>query len=433
LVQSQPARAHLHLREALASKEVLLRRTAVALVRDVAGGQLAAQLAGLLHKLPEPGRKCLLEALGSRDHPAVRTAALESLKGSGTPLRVQALRALGSSGEPQDVKLLVSYAAHQELVLQEAAQASLQRLGERGVDAALVACLPGAPPREQIAVIRALVARRAPQAQEVCLEQARSRQQRVQLEALKSLQQIADASAADVLVDILAKTPPGKLREAAERAVWRSCSSIQDVSQRVKPILRELEVADEARQVALLPALGRLGGPRARLVVRKARGDSSEPVRDAAIRALCNWPDASVADELWTLARDGDKRSYRIWALRGYVRVVSRGGREQPQTTSEKLQRAMQLANRSEDRKLILSRLTATRVPNSLDLALAQLDDPDLRSLAIEVVVDLAEGMRQSHPDQARLALEKVQGLTENPELQMYVAKLLWNMQLKEN
>jgi hypothetical protein len=131
------------------------------------------------------------------------------------------------------------------------------------------------------------------------------------------------------------------------------------------------------------------------------------------------------------IAREGEDPSFRIWALRGLARVIARQGRDQPQRTFETLQQCMQLATRMEDRQLVLQRLTATRVPGALQLAEDCLDDERLAAQAIEVVASLAEGMKDSHPPQARAALERVQQMTTDQDLQLRIAKLLWNMQLK--
>ena len=155
--------------------------------------------------------------------------------------------------------------------------------------------------------------------------------------------------------------------------------------------------------------------------------------RDAAVRALCNWPNATVADDLFQLARHADNHSHRIWALRGLARVLGRQGKKKPQEAFEGLRDVMHLATRLEERELVLSRLTAVRVPGALQLATSLLDDPDLKPSAIDVTVDLAEGMKASHPKEARVALENTARATEDPPLQAYIGKLLWNMQLKGN
>jgi HEAT repeat protein len=242
---------------------------------------------------------------------------------------------------------------------------------------------------------------------------------------------VADATAAPALAALLAKIPPGEEREAAIRAVARSCQQIENPERRAEPVLAELRRAGPAARPALLPALGRIGGPQALAVVHEAIQDRDRQVRDAAVRALADWPDASVADELLHLARTAELPTHRIWTLRGFARVVAREGPQQPQKTSEQLREAMQLAERMEDKQLILQRLTAARVPDALTLALSCVDNQELQAEAIDSTVSLAEAMKDSHPAEARAALERILKVTSDPELQLYIAKLLWNMQLK--
>ena len=86
-------------------------------------------------------------------------------------------------------------------------------------------------------------------------------------------------------------------------------------------------------------------------------------VRDAAVRGLCNWPDATVADQLLELARSATRETQRIWALRGYARVVVLGDTLPPAEMTAGLQQAMQLATRLEDKQLILSGWRRFAVP----------------------------------------------------------------------
>jgi HEAT repeat protein/type 1 glutamine amidotransferase len=432
LVDAEPVAAHGRLMKALASDNARIRLAAAELIGEDAGDQLVQQLAESLAELPKTGQLVLLDALKQSRHPAVRTAALGVLAASSPSLRGAAIRALGRSGQPVDVPVLVQYATDADKVVSAAAQAALKALPGSGVNQALLDGLESASAEQQVATVRALVARNAPDLQLVLLGLARSPDESVRIESLSSLESCADADHAEVLVEILANAPPGPVREAAGRAVWRSCLRIKDPTQRAWPILSQLRQDDPARRAALLPALGRLGGERALEVVNRAKKDADKSVRDGAFRALCNWPDATVADDLFQLARQADETSHRIWALRGLARVLGRQGKEKPQEAFEGLRDVMQLATRLEERLLVLSRLTAVRVPGALRLATSLLDDTELKSAAIDVTIDLAEGMKASHPKEARVALENAARATEDPPLQAYIGKLLWNMQLKE-
>ncbi|MHB8970048.1 MAG: HEAT repeat domain-containing protein [Pirellulaceae bacterium] len=254
----------------------------------------------------------------------------------------------------------------------------------------------------------------------------------IRRESLTALQTVADASLADALVALLAETPAGKERDAAERAVAKCCAQIVPPEMQAEAVLTALTRANAQQRAALLPALGRIGGSQALPVIQQAMQDPDDGVRDAAIRGLCNWPDATVADQLLELARTGEREMYRIWALRGYARVIVLSGQAAPSELTAGLREALKLATRMEDKQLIMSRLTAVRCVESLNLAMSLLDDEQLHNDALNATFALAEGMKGSHPQEARAALEKVAASTPDVELQLYIAKLLWNMQLKE-
>jgi HEAT repeat protein len=433
LVEAEPASAGKRLMEALSTADSDLQSFCAQIVREWADDSQTEVLARSLGELPLDGQVRLLDAFRGRRHPAVRDAALESLKSEHTALRLAALRAMADAGGPSDVAALARLASGPNAQERVVAAESLHQLHGSAVDEQILQLLGSSETDTRQALIRAVVARRISNAGPRLIEMAEDKNAAVRIEAFTALQAVADVSLADELVRLLANAPRGKEREAADRAVWRSCSRITDQDRRADPILAALATAEPSRQAALLPALGRVGGVKALEVIHTAMKDPNEKVRDAAVRGLCNWPDATVADELLELARKEGKESHRIWALRGFVRVIARQGRDRPQQVYEGLHQAMLLSSRLEEQKLILSRLTAARVPSSLTLSLSFLTDDRLRSDAIETTVSLAEGMKDSHPKEARAALEKVHPLTKNAELQLYIVKLLWNMQLKGN
>ena len=143
--------------------------------------------------------------------------------------------------------------------------------------------------------------------------------------------------------------------------------------------------------------------------------------------------DATVADQLWEIATQDQDAAHMIWALRAFARVLPQLAREQPDQVASRLQTAMSVAERDEDKRLILSRLPAVRSEVALTLALSCLEQAALRSDAIEVTAELGEAMKDTHPKAARAALETIRPLTDNSDLVMHIDKILWNMQLKGN
>ena len=72
-------------------------------------------------------------------------------------------------------------------------------------------------------------------------------------------------------------------------------------------------------------------------------------------------------------------------------------------------------------------------MPDCLAYVLSYLDDASLQGEAISAAAKLAEGMKESHPKQARPALERVLRMTKDEQLRKHIEKLLWNMKEKGN
>ncbi|MHB8865750.1 MAG: HEAT repeat domain-containing protein, partial [Pirellulaceae bacterium] len=432
LLKAEPEQAMSRWVVGLSDGDQAWQRFVAQVVYQQADDAQLESLCGMLSHIPASGQTCLLDALSTRRHSALRTAALMAIPPDDPPLRLAGLRVLANSGEAADVPLLAKHAMEADPAERELAERGLIRLQAPGVDEAIIRLLDVAEPEQCVVAIRALIARRTPGISPKLVELAQGTQDIVRLEALVALQSVAGAVEADTLVSLLADAPAGKERDAAERAVAKSCAQISPVERQPELVLMALTRANAQQRSALLPALGRIGGAKALDVIQQALQDPDAAVQNAAIRGLCNWPDATVADQLLELARTAPGEPQRIWALRGYARVIALPGETAPEVVTAGLREAMQLAARLEERQLIVSRLKAVRCADSLALAVSLLADKSLQPDAVDATVVLAEGMKGSHPQEARAALEQAAALTQDAELQLYIAKLLWNMQLKE-
>jgi hypothetical protein len=330
-------------------------------------------------------------------------------------------------GTAADVPLLAELAMVREAGLAETALNSLTGLYAAGTDAALIDLLGKADPQTRVTLIRSLVGRRAVSAIPALLQAADDPgpDGAVRFEARKALQALPEAKAVPALVGLLERSRSPEERELVERAIAAGCQKIADPHQRLQPLVSALHGADVSKRCVLLPALGRVGGLQARELVRAAIADTDAKVQDAGVRALSNWPDASVADELLRIVRTSRNEQHRVWALRGFVRVVSVPGQKPPQEAAALLRQALALADKLENKKLIVSRLIAVHVPDSLALAVSCLDDPELHADATRAALRLAEALRYSHPAEARTALEKISRVARDEGLRKHAANVL--------
>ena len=184
-------------------------------------------------------------------------------------------------------------------------------------------------------------------------------------------------------------------------------------------LFRSLADANEAERCILLPLLGRIGGPKALEAVRAAVKSSNTRVQDAGVRALSNWPDAGVAGELLDIAENSGNKTHRIWALRAYVRVISLPSDRPNEKTLVMFKKAMRLATRNEEKKLILSRAAVVRDVETLRWVVPYLDDALFSQEASRAVVDLAHHRELMGPNHAEFiaALKKVTQVSKDRAL----------------
>ncbi len=431
LISAKPSESLDMLLAGLAAEQPWKRAVAADCVADLTKPEEIEIVALALPELPVQGKIAALVSLKDRCHPAVREAALASLGQPQTEVRTAALAALIASGSGEDVPALAALASTDEdLQVRYAAFETLRLMTAGGTNKAIIALINEAKTLSPV-VVKSALARRSPEFVSAFLKAAESSDAATRLEAFKALEIMATENEVRSLAGLLCQAAPGEEREAAGRAVWMSCQKIPDPALRSAPLLAAMKNADATGQSAILPSLARLGGERALVAVHGAMQSENRAVRDAGYRALANWPDATVADELYEISKTCKLESYRVWSLRAYARVVSLPNERPPQQTFEMLKRAMELATRTEDKELIISRLGSVRVPDALTLLLSLLDDEELKKEAAGAVFTLAKGLSQSHPDQAKAALERIQPITRDAAILQQIPKVLRDIEAR--
>jgi len=211
----------------------------------------------------------------------------------------------------------------------------------------------------------------------------------------------------------------GAPREWAEKALLAIYNRHPELKQQPQhPLLECFLGLSGDDQAALLPALGRIGGPPVRRVVEWYLHHPYPFVSDVGWRALCLWPDASVAPELLAAIETPGTTSRRGLAFKAFVRVAGLADASlEDLQRLEWLKTAMRLANSDEERLLVLRRLSAVRHIESLRFALLSLEQPSYVEQACQSIVELAHlrWLRDEHKDEFLAALDRVQNLSSDP------------------
>jgi hypothetical protein len=184
--------------------------------------------------------------------------------------------------------------------------------------------------------------------------------------------------------------------------------------------VRGLTIGPSQTRKALLP-IGALFADRGiRAAFRAALKD--QDMRSAAARALCATRDVALLPDLLEVARLAPEPTLRSMAIDGCVRLATEEGTalaiEQQAEQAETLAAAFAIADRSEDKRSILSGLS--RVPHraSLDLAERSCADPALAAHAEFACLQICRGLAPSDLAAVEPVLTRLAAGTVNPPVQ---------------
>jgi hypothetical protein len=225
------------------------------------------------------------------------------------------------------------------------------------------------------------------------------------------------------LLSLYLASRPGTHREKVERALVVVCEKHPDVTSRADVLMAILEKRAGGLSgqtlIDVLPLLGKVGNKRVAEIIQPLINGEDIPLQQAAIRALCNWPDATYMDDLWKIATNNPSKQYQQWALRAFIRVATLKSERPEAETLALLRKAMDIAVEDADRQWCLSRTATLRTMESVEWAASFLNDAVLSQTACNVLVELAHHRFLREPNKAKFEpiLLKVEQTTTDKEI----------------
>jgi hypothetical protein len=404
----------------VADKDKDLRAVGLEQVRDdVKGPEATRRFAALLPKLAPEAQVGLLGALAERGDAAARPAVLDLLGNSPADVRGAAIRALGALGDKDDVPRLTKLLA--DAVSEKDAVAAVTGLHGEGVNAALCAAMKTALPAQHVKLLQVLVARRAVDSVPALLDAAKDADARVRSAALEAVGQLGGPELIAPLARMVLDAQDTATREKAEKALMLIAQRHpkDDVDKQALPLLDVMSRLSEKERTMLLSALGRIGGKPALTVIETAFADKDPARSAAALRALCNWPDGSVAPRLVEFALAAKDPAGKKMVVDALIRVAPLPDKRTEAERLAMLKRAMELSSSDEQRTLVLKRAAAVRSLETLRFVAPYMDQPKFVQMACLTVVELAHHKELRQPNKAEFdkALDKVLALSKDPEV----------------
>lgn len=394
------------------------RRIAAGHLQKLSDQQLDKLLAELA-ELPDACKLTVVELAATRRGADMLPTIMSLVKSANPELQQAGIRCLGMIGNSAAIPTLIDLLGVGGDAT-EAAQAALAAMPRQQVAPGLLESLQNTPGM-RIPVIDVLIDIKCYDAIDPLIEIALNSDPEVYTPALHGLRGIADPDKTDIprLVKLLLRTGPGKHRDEVEKTILLVCDKLPPGAGRSELVLASLAGADKNEIPKYLPVLGRLGGEASLKKIEEALESTDELVCEAGVRALCNWPNAEVADALLKVATDSDNRAHRRMALRAYIRVVSLQSDRPEAETLAMLQNAFKLADGADEKRLAIERAAAVRTMETVTWLGDFLDDPELAQAACSSLVELAHHRFLRHPNMKTFGplLEKVARISDDPTI----------------
>ena len=236
--------------------------------------------------------------------------------------------------------------------------------------------------------------RRITEALEWLMNKAGSAEAAVRRQAIKSLREIAAPEDIPRLVGILLNLEEERDRLEMASTIASVAGKMPQTTGRARAVMTVLpEVKDIQGQAALYRTLGKIGDESSLPIIRAALDEDNPKIRDAAVRALAEWPTPAAQEDLLDIARTSENPIYKILSLQSYIRMEGMQPYRSPERAVKSLKDVLDLC-RTEEKKLILGILPAFASKEALALAESLLQENAVEAeakLAIEKITEELE------------------------------------------
>ena len=389
---------------------------AVATSREISSEAVTKLLTDRLPSLT-PGRQVLvLRALGARGDGAACPAVLEVAESPHRQVRLAAIDALATLGDASTVSVLVKAAADSDPDLATAALSALAALTDPKVDRVVADMISAGDVATQRIAVELAGRRQIVSAVPALIKAIDSPDETIRLATIVSLGNTIGPEQLPLLTERLLKPVSDKQRAAVKEALSVACLRAVDKTRCAETLVACLPKVPKDTRCFLLELLGTVGTQAALDAVSQAALEEDETIEDAATRVLGEWLTPDAAPALLRIAREATHEKYRIRALRGAIRILRQMDIPDPQRLVM-CREAMQLAQRDEERALVVEALG--RIPSAEALAevVPCLQTKALKTSACRAIVAIGETIVSRNPSEVREASRKALTATADAEL----------------
>ncbi|MGA2532167.1 MAG: HEAT repeat domain-containing protein [Candidatus Aminicenantales bacterium] len=368
----------------LTGKDAALYAPAIAMIHMAFKGSEIGQVVPSMAKLPEDAQVALTAVLAGYPAEAVLPAILKAADSPLPAVRMEALRSIGKIGDASVVGMLAGRAAMSVGDEQALARETLSRLKGTDVETAILDRLKKeGDDKVKAELIQAIGERRISGGKPALMQIVRAGAPPLRLRAIGALKDVSTPADLRDLLSLLFTIDDETARETMQDTVASVALTIpRPLARGDAPENMLAGEKDARKQADLLRVLGKIGDDTALPLMRRALVNPDQGIVDAAARGLAEWPSASARDDAFAIASSSGNLTHKVLALRAFVRMVGLEPYRQADAAAADLEKAMALASRPEEKKLVLGLLPRFPCERSLRVAESLQNDPSVKDEA---------------------------------------------------
>lgn len=380
--------------------------------RELSGPAVTDALLAQFGKASAQRQGLLILALADRGDAAALPAVLQAAKGGPEQVRNVAIRVLKRLGNATCVPVLLDAAVDAN---EEVAQTALTVLADMpGADVDNLLANRLLPAQGKLRAVLIELAGRRPivGAGAALLKAAGDPDAQIRAAALTALGATIEFRDLPVLIERVASGQNADDDEAAQKALSAACQRMPDREACAEKLVAAMSRAAVPVKCRFLEILSTIGGARALQAMGAAVKDADPEIQESGSRLLGAWMDVDAAPVLLDLAQNSPDAKYKIRAMRGYIRLVRQFA--MPDADRAKMCRAaLEAAQRTAEKKLILEVIGRYPSGDMLSLAMEATKIPELKAEAVAVAMLIAQKTGGKSPELQKALAEMGQGLVK--------------------
>ncbi len=376
------------------------------------------KITALLPQLSPAAQVQIILSLAGRTDTATLKAITDATQSQSSVTRSEAYKALALSGNSQSVLLLAGASSTSSGKEKTIAREALYRLSAGGVDQDIIKSISTSADPVKAELIRSTSERDIKEAVPVLLKELGNTESDLRIESIKALRQLAGPENLDQLLGLHTSAKTDLERNELEKTIITVAKRIPENQSQVAPLIDRLDKIDKNTiRASYIRMMGKIGDPTSLPIVRASLTSEKTDIRESAIRALSDWPDAQVLEDLQAIITSTDNQKHHVIAFRGHVRLISADENLTDQEKSKMFKQSMKLAINTDEKRMVFSGIADVPTLEAFNFVTPYLDDQEVSSEAEIAVIKIARKLDEEHGEMILPILKKVKDQTQNEDV----------------